>query len=106
MRYAEHSGYDALKSKKVPGLNVELFDLETEENTAKQMPDSNTVQAEVLVVEDNIQLAKFVELLLKDKYNVVLKYNGQEAWDYLNEPDIKLPELIISDIIMPKMDGF
>ena len=86
--------------------HVEFFDLETEENTAKQMPDSNTVQAEILVVEDNIQLAKFVELLLKDKYNVVLKYNGQEAWDYLNEPDVKLPELIISDIMMPKMDGF
>ena len=30
MRYAEHSGYDALKSKKVPGLNVELFDFQQE----------------------------------------------------------------------------
>ena len=30
MQYAEHSGYDALPSKKVPGLNVELFDFQQE----------------------------------------------------------------------------
>ena len=86
--------------------NVGLLDLESDENVLKQLSDSKTDQAEILVVEDNIQLAKFIELLLKDKYNIVLKYNGQEAWDYLNEPEIKLPELIISDIMMPKMDGF
>ncbi len=86
--------------------NVRLLDLDVDENSGIQLPDSNTDQAEILIVEDNIQLAKFIELLLKDKYNVVVKYNGQEAWDYLNEPEIKLPELIISDIMMPKMDGF
>jgi signal transduction histidine kinase/DNA-binding response OmpR family regulator len=61
---------------------------------------------DILVVEDNKQLATFIELLLKDNYNVSVCYNGKEAWDYLNLVDTKRPQLIISDIMMPKMDGF
>ena len=61
---------------------------------------------DILLVEDNRQLAIFIELLLKDKYNVTVKNNGQEAWDYLNEAGMTIPQLIISDIMMPKMDGF
>ena len=38
--------------------------------------------------------------VLKDKYNVTIKNNGQEAWDYLNEAGIIMPQLIISDIVM------
>ena len=67
---------------------------------------SSNISSDVLIVEDNKQLALFIDLLLKDKYRTVVKHNGLEAWEYLNSTDVKLPQLIISDIMMPEMDGF
>ena len=77
--------------------------------TSEELKSENVNQDDkfnILLVEDNKQLAVFIELLLKDKYNVTVKNNGEEAWNYLNQIDSLLPQLIISDIMMPNMDGF
>ena len=98
----------------LPLINSEQIDDEHIKNGLQLEIQDQIVGAErdgdfrhdILLVEDNRQLAIFIELLLKDKYNVTIKYNGQEAWDYLNEAGVIIPQLIISDIMMPKMDGF
>ena len=58
----------------------------------------------LLIVEDVPTILDFLEVTLKFKgYEVIKARNGQEALDAIQE---KRPVLIITDILMPKMDGF
>ena len=57
----------------------------------------------ILVVEDEHILRKLLEYRLRKHYNVRSVANGIEA---LNSVSESIPDLIISDIMMPKMDGF
>lgn len=59
----------------------------------------------LLIVEDSYDLQGFLTDLLTEDYNIITKENGQTALDWLGETDT-LPNLIISDVMMPKMDGF
>ncbi len=57
----------------------------------------------LLIVEDNHDMVQFLSSLLRDRYEVHASYNGREALDKIEEIS---PDLILSDIIMPVMDGF
>lgn len=57
----------------------------------------------VLVIEDDIPLCWLLEKILKKKYEVVVMDNGMDAWSWLT--DGNRPNLIISDIKMPSLDG-
>ena len=60
----------------------------------------------VLVVEDNADLRSYMELLLSDEYEVITIKNGKEALEWLADSSFnRQPSLIISDIMMPIMDG-
>lgn len=60
-------------------------------------------QHSILVVEDEHTLRRLLEYRLGKQYIVRTAANGEEALERLDE---ELPNLIISDIMMPKMDGF
>ena len=68
-------------------------------------------RARVIVAEDDAELRHMVSSLLSaDGYDVVEVVNGEELLDYvasLTRADGKCvdPDLIISDICMPEMDG-
>jgi len=58
----------------------------------------------ILVVEDVPNILELLDLTLRFKgYNVITARNGQEALERIAE---QLPALIITDILMPKMDGY
>lgn len=58
----------------------------------------------ILVVEDDLALLEGVSELLKlSNYQVLTATNGREALDLLVE---QRPDLIVSDIMMPEMDGY
>jgi len=58
----------------------------------------------ILVVEDIPNVLELLEVTLRFKgYPVVSAHNGQEALDMIAK---ERPALIISDILMPKMDGY
>jgi len=64
----------------------------------------NTGQGYLLVVEDIPDILKLLDATLKFKgYRVVTAQNGQEALDAIQR---ERPAMIITDILMPKMDGF
>ena len=57
----------------------------------------------ILLVEDNPELQAYIQAILSETYQVDTAENGQEALDYLKQHDA--PNLIVSDIMMPIMDG-
>jgi len=58
----------------------------------------------ILIVEDIPNVLDLLEMTLKFQgYNVLTARNGEEALDIL---DKEKPVLIITDILMPKLDGF
>jgi len=57
----------------------------------------------IMVVDDNADLVEIVRITLEGKgFNVRCAYNGQELFTGLEE--LK-PDLILLDIMMPRMDG-
>lgn len=56
----------------------------------------------VLVVEDNADIREYIRSFLADRYNVVTAADGQEGLDAAQQ---QIPDLIVSDIMMPVMDG-
>jgi len=57
----------------------------------------------VLVVEDNIELLQFLVQHLSESYHVLEGSNGREGLEIANK---QLPDVIVSDVMMPEMDGF
>lgn len=57
----------------------------------------------ILVVEDEHTLRRLLEYRLSKQYKVRTAANGEEALERVAD---EVPDLIISDIMMPKMDGF
>ena len=66
------------------------------------MTDTEDQRPTVLVVDDNESLRTFIASLLKDEYRVLLAADGKEALDVAGH---QLPDLVISDVMMPVMDG-
>lgn len=60
-------------------------------------------QYTVLVVEDNPDMLSFVARQLSKEYAVLTAVNGQKALEVLDENNV---DLVISDVVMPVMDGF
>jgi two-component system chemotaxis response regulator CheY len=57
----------------------------------------------VLVIEDDEPLCWLLEKILTGKYDPIIMRNGLEALSWLS--DGNLPNLIISDVKMPSLDG-
>ena len=64
------------------------------------------IQAHILVVDDSCLAAAIVaEYLTRIGHQVTIKANAVEALNWLHAPG-HLPQLIISDVMMPEMNGF
>jgi signal transduction histidine kinase/DNA-binding response OmpR family regulator/ligand-binding sensor domain-containing protein len=75
-------------------------------------------KARILVVEDNPALLAYIDLILRPHYKVETAANGQQALELLKSKEVNTGEkdgnkthhpffdLIISDIMMPVMDGY
>lgn len=57
----------------------------------------------ILLVDDNEEILEFLERMLKLKYIIVKAKDGKEALSVLDKETV---QLVISDVMMPVMDGF
>jgi len=57
----------------------------------------------ILLIDDNEEILEFLERILNDKYTILKAVDGVEAIKILTEQAV---QLIISDVMMPVMDGF
>ncbi len=91
----QKSGFEQSKKivsaeKKQSGLEVE--DVITEKQSVK-----------ILLVEDNVELRNYIVRELNSVYVAESAENGKFAWEMIkNNP----PDIIVSDVMMPEMDGF
>jgi two-component system alkaline phosphatase synthesis response regulator PhoP len=74
---------------------------------SKKRHDMNNEKQEtptVLVVDDNVQNLELIQAYLEElDVNTVAAYDGQQAIEAVRE---KEPDLILLDVMMPKMSGF
>jgi signal transduction histidine kinase/DNA-binding response OmpR family regulator len=64
--------------------------------------DLDSTKPLILIVEDNLDMIDFLKINLKEKYHLLVAENGEEAFQKAVSFS---PEIIISDIMMPVMDG-
>ena len=81
------------------GSYYQMPDFEIEDSTY------SSAKRTILLIEDNKTMLQFLFRKLKDKYNVYSALNGAEALQKLADFPV-IPDLILSDIMMDKMDGF
>ncbi|MFY9153958.1 MAG: response regulator [Prolixibacteraceae bacterium] len=93
-------------------LKTNVFpDLQTASVSIPEVPSlmksenefSASKELKVLIVEDNDELLNFMNRVLSDEFDVHTAVDGEKAWEYISK---QIPDLVVSDIMMPKMDGF
>lgn len=72
----------------------EIFDKSTENPEIKEQT--------ILIVEDNVDICNYIVELFSDEFTILQASNGKEGLELALE---KMPDLIVSDVMMPIMDG-
>ncbi|HEU5039167.1 MAG TPA: chemotaxis protein CheB [Nocardioides sp.] len=62
--------------------------------------------ARLLVVDDSADMRAYLTRLLGASWEVEQARNGAEALERLGDPGAELPDLVVSDVVMPELDGF
>ena len=76
---------------------------QNEEQAESLEKDPCSAQPLILVVEDNKDIVLYLKSLLVENYNVITAKNGEEG---LNVAEKSIPDLVITDVMMPLKDGF
>ena len=72
------------------------IDLNNTSNTTSELPLA-------LIIEDNQDVANYLQICLNTKYHTIIAKDGLEG---IKKAYQTIPDIIISDVIMPKKDGF
>ena len=76
--------------------------VEKEENQSDSSEEKQDRIYTILIVEDNVELRNYLKNELKKEYKVLVAENGQVGLELALQ---KLPDLILTDVIMPVMNG-
>jgi signal transduction histidine kinase/DNA-binding response OmpR family regulator len=77
------------------------------EETKAEKPDigsfTETDKPSLLIVEDNADVRNYIRDNVKKDYRILEAVDGEDGWKKSIE---HMPDVIVSDVMMPKMDGF
>jgi PAS domain S-box-containing protein len=77
--------------------------LPQEEGKQEDGPGPDRTRPHVVIADDNADMRTYVQKLLAESYDVVAVANGVQALEAVSQ---RLPDLVVSDVMMPEMDGF
>jgi signal transduction histidine kinase/ligand-binding sensor domain-containing protein/DNA-binding response OmpR family regulator len=107
----DHLSDDEIVKQSKTGLDEEdellnddyLFvqDVDTKTESRAEVPDRRNLPL-VLIVEDNEDMRTYIKSYLVDLYQIIEATNGKEGAEKAIE---QVPDLIVSDLMMPKLDG-
>ncbi len=83
-------------------INQYEFTTPYSEHVQKNASHAEDKEFSILLVEDNVELLKFLSDIFAPKYNVYLAENGLDALNITHKYPI---DLVISDVMMAEMDG-
>lgn len=92
IRFKQSDPGETLREEPVPVVSLPPMSVENEEEK----------QYQILIADDNRDLLDYLQMLLSPHYRVTCASNGKEALELLTD---FLPDLVISDVMMPMMDG-
>lgn len=114
LNVTSEKGVGSVFSLSIPNESVNMSDIPDDfENTIPVRPESSYLATDeipclieeastILLVEDHQEMQAFVKGLLNPLGNILVANNGKEALDILSKESV---DLIISDVMMPEMDG-
>ncbi|MDF2159016.1 two-component regulator propeller domain-containing protein [Algoriphagus sp. CAU 1675] len=93
----EYEGKDSLEE-----LSLDFIQDESLEEKMNLQIESNPKAATILIADDNEDIRRYLRNLLEEKYHVLEACDGLAALELINKT---LPDVVISDVMMPQMDG-
>jgi signal transduction histidine kinase/DNA-binding response OmpR family regulator len=94
-----------VENEAAPAISKETLQMVGEpEPSVEELEESLKVgqRPSILIVEDNSDVSAFLSMELKDRYKILAATNGKEG---LRLAITKTPDVIITDLVMPEMDG-
>ena len=91
-------------TKKIEQVSFKLVDNSNVKPIPKTSSDKSSSDKKhlILIVEDNTDLANYISGILANDYNIVSVKNGHKGYE---EAKASIPDLVISDLMMPEIDG-
>lgn len=81
----------------------EAFPLTATAQPTENTAGTNSEHPTILVVDDDTEVAHYLRTLLSPHYKVICRFNANDALKAMHEESL---DLILSDVVMPKKDGY
>lgn len=94
--------YSGINKAVEPELVVEKDDAGEDEDDLEKEATDDAERPKIVVVEDNDDVRSYIKRDLEDSFDVIEAVDGADGWNKVIE---QLPDLVVSDLMMPVMDG-
>ena len=91
-----------LPMKDMPVKEHEAVERHLDEENMSLVKPASSAHETLLIVDDNSDMRRYICSLLKQEYKLLEAENGKKAIDIIKNEHV---DLIISDLLMPEMDG-